>query len=629
MINKEEEQYATTGDKPTYISSSSSIEGKIKISSKNNDVNLLLECIRQNKKLTLHHRIHDRAVGVVPFSGYHYYNNVYFYDTLHIINFFAKEILVYPNEDYSKKFVPYDEYENDFKNRIKVGNGLITDVSRATVISGIKDIAWDDIRVIRIEESERIIKNKSDEEIDIKEGYYFRFFTRQDVFKNEFYGDNFDKLFQIFYKDKNGNPYILSGYIDYINIQEDMNDLGDSYIQIFLKDYNVREDKAALIKQACNLKKEDVKELEKTLLTNDCILQPFTQKLNKEEEGVVLSENINIQNLSGSTITASLDYNPNVGCCTSSIDYGSVTFGDYTFSPKEVGQALKSLVDDYKTKIKENKEDEIIHWEKAVCKEEFCISNNPCANITYVNPITMEPFSIGTIIEKGQAYYRLTGTSWKEFTEWNKENNKEDKSMFNKIFDKYKFGEVKTNNIAYTINGLAFKGADGTYAVYKDGTLTNVGDMIIDMPIFVMPTSLKSIEIGDVIVHYGVGTDAFVIVTAIDKDNITVVDPWSKERKNLIPEKSIFGFDFVAKVITPMGMFEKQANVDNPFGNMLPFMMMGDGDNKDMMMLMMMSQGNINNQMLPLMFMGKGDNDILKYMMLTQMNDTEAGTNKE
>lgn len=492
----------------------------------------------------LHYRNDSNTVCVVPFNGYHYYNDVFTYDTLHIIDFFAKEIIAYSNENYHKEF----SYE------------YTKDVHKVMILTDNKTIKWDDVSNVRKDECEEKIQNEFGEEVVSKKGYYFRFYTRQDVFKDEFYGDNSDKLFQIFYKDKNETPYILWGYIDYINIQEDINDLGDSYIQIFLKDYGISEDKAALIKQAYNLQKKDVEELKKTLLTNDCILQPLTQKLNKEEEGMMLSKNIGLQDLSGSTITASLAYNSNVGCCTSSIDYGSVTFGDYTFSSKEVGQALKSLVDDYKTKI---------------------------------------------------------------------ENNKEDKSMFNKIFDKYKFGEVKTNNIAYTINGLAFRGSDGTYAVYKDGTLTNVGDMIIDMPIFVMPTSLKNIEIGDVIVHYGAGSDVFVIVTAIDKDNITVVDPWSKERKNLIPEKSIFGFDFVAKVITPMGMFEKQANADNPFGNMLPFMMMGDEDNKDMMMLMMMSQRNINNQMLPLMFMGKGDNDMLKYMMLTQISGIAAGTDKE
>ena len=547
-------------------------KGTLLISDKMCSVDSLLQCIKDKKELELHIHDTEEAILIMPFSCYDSHMNIFFNYCEYFINFSAKKYNVCHVSAYEKHF-PYTktenqkneekkqailEYENDFKNRIKAGEGLITNVSKVAVNCCIKAITWDDISSIRIDECEEKIQNEYGEEVVRDKGYYFRFYTRQDVFKDEFYGDNSYKLFQIFYKDKDKNPYILWGYIDYINIKEDMNDLGDSYIQIFLKDYTVREDKAALIKQAYNLQKKDVEELEKTLLTNDCILQPLTQKSN-EEGGVMLSENINIQDLSGPIIATSLDYNPNV-CCMSSIDYGSVTFGDYTFSPKEVGQALKSLVDDYKTKIEENKED---------------------------------------------------------------------KSMFNKIFDKYKFGEIKTNNIAYTINGLAFKGSDGTYAVYKDGTLTNVGDMIIDMPIFVMPTSLKSIEIGDVIVHYGAGSDVFVIVTAIDKDNITVVDPWSKERKNLIPEKSIFGFDFVAKVITPMGMFEKQANADNPFGNMLPFMMMGDGDNKDMMMLMMMSQGNINNQMLPLMFMGKGDNDMLKYMMLTQMSGTAAGTDKE
>ena len=558
IINKVEENYSTTsiGDKSSYISCSSSIEGKIKISTKDNDVNLLLDCISQNKKLTLHYRDDDNTVCVIPFNGYHHHINVFTYETLHIIDFSAKEISVYPNEEYCKNFVPHDECENDFKNKIKAENGLITDVSKAEVNTGIKAITWNDISSIRIDECEEITRNEFGEEKVLDKGYYFRFFTRQDVFKDEFYGDNSYKLFQIFYKDKNGNPYILWGYIDYINIQEDMNDLGDSYIQIFLKDYSVREDKAALIKQACNLKKEDIKELEKTLLTNNYILQPCTQSTQATiSTGGFMDNSVCTAGFMNESICTAYDTNLH-------IQSQAVTIGDKIFKTPDLANALDKIV-----------------------------NNDKIASST---------------------------------------TNKEDKTMFNKIFNKYKLGKLDTKDIAYSMNGIAFRTSDGSYVVYnKDLTFTNIDNLVMDIPVFVMPVPLSEIKSGDVIVHYGVGSTAFVIVDSIKDTDIFISDPRTRERKNLIPEKSIFGFDFVAKVMTPNTMFA--ADQSNPFGNILPFMLMDEDANTDNLGLMMLlghSSGEASwaNQYLPLMLMDKGDNDMFKYMALMQMMNQNKET---
>lgn len=422
VINKVKENYSATatGDKSTYIFGSSSIEGKIKISTKDNDVNLLLDCIRQNKKLTLHYRDNDNAVCVVPFSGYNYYNNVFFYDTFHIINFFAKEILVYPDDDYRKKFVPYNEYEN----------------------------------------------------------------------------------------------------------------------------------------------KEDIEELEKTLLTNDYILQPLTQSTTATiSTGGFMDNSVCTAGFTESSICTAYDTNLHIDC-------PSVTFGEIKFNTKEVGAALKRLVDDYKTK-----------------------------ELTEKSEIT---------------------------------NNKEDKNMFNKIFNKYKFGKLDTKDIAYSMNGVAFRTSDGSYVVYnKDLTFTNVDNLVMDIPVFVMPVALSEIKPGDVIVHYGVGSTAFVIVNSINDTDIFISDPHTRERKNLIPEKSIFGFDFVAKVMTPNTMFA--ADQSNPFGNMLPFMLMGEDANTDNLSFMMLfgqccGEASWANQYLPLMFMDKGDNDMFKYMALMQMMNQNKET---
>lgn len=560
IIKKVEENYSTTitGDKSTCISSSSYIEGKVKISTKDNDVNLLLDCIKQNKKLTLHYRNDSNEVYVVSFNGYNYYNNVFTYDTLHIINFFAKEIITYSNENYHKNFGPYDkydEYENDFKNRIKAGEGLITNVSKAEVNTSIKAITWNDISSIRIDECEEITRNEFGEQIGIKKGYYFRFSTRQDVFKNEFHGDNSYKLFQIFYKDKNENPYILWGYIDYINIQEGIMGL-DSYIQVFLKDYSVTEDKREKIRQACNLKKEDVEELEKILLTNDYILQPCTQSTQATiSTGGFMDNSVCTSGFMNDSICIAYDTNLYV-------QSQDVIIGDKKFKTADLANALDKIV-----------------------------NSNKIASST---------------------------------------TNKEDKNMFNKIFNKYKFGKLDTKDIAYSMNGIAFRTSDGSYVVYnKDLTFTNVDNLIMDIPVFVMPVPLSEIKSGDVIVHYGVGSTAFVIVDSINDTDIFISDPRTRERKNLIPEKSIFGFDFVAKVMTPNTMFT--ADKSNPFGNMLPFMLMGEDANTDNLGLMMLfgqcnGEASWANQYLPLVLMDKGDNDMFKYMALMQMMNQNKET---
>ena len=549
IINKVEENYSTTsiGDKSSYISCSSSIEGKVKISTKDNDVNLLLDCIRQNKKLTLHYRDNDDVVWVVPLNGYYYYANIFTYETLHIIDFSAKEISVYPNEEYCKNFVPYDDDNDEYEN--------IEDVSRITIRTDSKTIKWDDISNVQKDVYKEKIQNEFGEEKAHKKGYYFRFRTRQDVFKDEFYGDNSNKLFQIFYKDKNKKPYMLQGHVDYLNIQEGIMGL-DSYIQVFLKDYSVIEDKREEIRQACNLRKEDIEQLEKTLLTNDCILQPLTQSTTATiTTGGFMDNSVCTSGFMHDSICTAYDTNLYV-------QSQEVTIGDKKFKTADLANALDKIV-----------------------------NNNKIASST---------------------------------------TNKEDKNMFNKMFSKYKFGKLDTKDIAYSMNGIAFRTSDGSYVVYnKDLTFTNVDNLVMDIPVFVMPVPLSKIKSGDVIVHYGAGSTVFVIVDSINDTDIFISDPHTRERKNLIPEKSIFGFDFVAKVMTPNTMFA--ADQSNPFGNMLPFMLMDEDANTDNLSFMMLfgqcsGETSWANQYLPFMLMNKGDNDMFKYMALMQMMNQNKET---
>ena len=201
-------------------------------------------------------------------------------------------------------------------------------------------------------------------------------------------------------------------------------------------------------------------------------------------------------------------------------------------------------------------------------------------------------------------------------------------NMFGNMFKNMKFGKLETNDIKYSIKGIAFKTTDGDYVCYNsDFTFTNVANMVMDIPIFAMPVSKDQIKVGDVIKH----NDAWVIVNDVASSEIKVAKPWTKEIVSVIPETSIFGFSFYTKIMNPFENFGTTATADNPFGNILPFMLMSGGDTKNsndtFMMMLALGGGKIdfNNPMMMYMLMGdKGNtNDMLMMMMLSGNNPFE------
>lgn len=203
----------------------------------------------------------------------------------------------------------------------------------------------------------------------------------------------------------------------------------------------------------------------------------------------------------------------------------------------------------------------------------------------------------------------------------------ENNSMFDNIFNKYSFGEIKDNRIAYTTEGLAFRDSAGDYIVYKDGAGINMNQFKMDLPLFKIPVSIKDIQSGDIIVHFAVGDNAYLLVEEVKDNGIVVIDPQDKTRKEIVPERNIFGFDFIPKVIAPITADAIKANEENPFGNLLPFLMMSDSNNNnDIMMFMMMQNGSfeLNPMMLMMMDKSNNNNDLMKYMMISQMMNPAA-----
>lgn len=198
-----------------------------------------------------------------------------------------------------------------------------------------------------------------------------------------------------------------------------------------------------------------------------------------------------------------------------------------------------------------------------------------------------------------------------------KENENMDTSkMFN--FD---FGPV-ASHIRMSPYGLAMKNADGKYVSYdrNSGNIVDVEIFNFDAQKFLykMPVAVNAVAVGDIVVHMRKA----MFVSAVNGNRISVVDIYNGEVKDIMPTTSPFGFNFITKVISLIDM--SGANAETPFGNMLPFLLMGDNKDNDnsMLMMAMAMSGGMNTNMMsnPLMLMammdGKADTGMLMYLAM-------------
>ena len=178
----------------------------------------------------------------------------------------------------------------------------------------------------------------------------------------------------------------------------------------------------------------------------------------------------------------------------------------------------------------------------------------------------------------------------------------------NKIFKNLEFGKINTDAIKFSLNGLAFKMSDGSYSTYdiEKKEATDVSAFVMDTDfIFAMPVALKDIKKGDIIKHLG----KFMIVEGIfaEDKTISVIDPLAAEEKVLIPIKNAFGFSYYTKIVNIFDGADFKPSEDMPFGNMLPFMLMGEGnmDNSMLFAMMMMNKDGAEMDFMknPLMMM--------------------------
>lgn len=200
------------------------------------------------------------------------------------------------------------------------------------------------------------------------------------------------------------------------------------------------------------------------------------------------------------------------------------------------------------------------------------------------------------------------------------EMEKENKTMKGFNFD---FGPCTNDNVRMSMYGLAIQNNAGVWVSYNKGQVIDVDVMNFDgrQYMFKMPVAIKDIKVGDVVVHNRVP----MFVTSVE-GGVHVVDIRAGEAKTIVPTTNMFGFNFITKIVSMFDAFGTAPTADQPFGNMLPFMLMGDNKEIDpMMMFMMMNGGNFdmsNPMMMYFMFKdGNKGSDMLPMLMMMNMQN--------
>ena len=255
-------------------------------------------------------------------------------------------------------------------------------------------------------------------------------------------------------------------------------------------------------------------------------------------------------------------------------------------------------------------------------------NNNNNYNSNYSATVPNKP-SFGNYKTNAPLFVYEPSESKIEINNINNEEGK--KNMFENMFKNVKMG--KAENVEMSIYGPAFFSADGTKLAFnkEDETWTDVTGMTLDFNIaYMFPVSKKEIGRNDFILHQ----NQWVRVVDFDEAGRPVVEKiFSKEVVTIMPTKNLFGFDFYTKLMA-LGFdgMNMGASEDNPFGSMLPLMMMsGNGDMKEMLPMMLMMSGylaGMDPMIAYFLMSGKDDNkDMLP--MLLMMNSTHKPNKNE
>lgn len=190
---------------------------------------------------------------------------------------------------------------------------------------------------------------------------------------------------------------------------------------------------------------------------------------------------------------------------------------------------------------------------------------------------------------------------------------KEEEKTMNIPTMKFDFGPADSNSVAMSPYGLAiqYNGSWYAYNAKEDQTIDVTGmTFSFKNMIYKMPVAVNQIAVGDLIYHQ---KRPMYVIAAPEGASIKVIDLAASEQKTVIPVANMFGFNYVTKIAPLFNLGTITPSTDNPFGNIMPMMMMSSlfednkSDNDVMQMMLMMSLMNGNNPFAA-MFAGGSSN---------------------
>lgn len=230
----------------------------------------------------------------------------------------------------------------------------------------------------------------------------------------------------------------------------------------------------------------------------------------------------------------------------------------------------------------------------------------------------------------GNTYYD-TGATTSTNIDWNKYTTnsttnttaikEEKKEMRIPGFD---FGPCDSN-VHMSMYGLAIKNQSGEWVSYDKAK-----EEIVNVDVFnfaegsklfwKMPVALSAVKTGDMLIHNK--RPCYVTGFAEDSGNPVVIDVWDMTRKEILLPTNMFGFNYATKVVSLMDGFVsvEAPTADNPFGNMLPLLMMQDDKMDDILPFFLMQSGKRENGFNPMlmyfMMKNKGGDNLLPFMFM-------------
>ena len=188
----------------------------------------------------------------------------------------------------------------------------------------------------------------------------------------------------------------------------------------------------------------------------------------------------------------------------------------------------------------------------------------------------------------------------------------------------FSFGPFNTKDIRLSLYGMAIKNKSGKWVSYDKTThrLMDVEVFNIDIDsakvFYKIPKAVNDVVAGDIILHNG---KPMFVEEVLNNNKFAVIDPYEGTAITILAPVSPFGFNFITKIVSLTDCMP-EASEDNPFGNLLPFML---GDNNSLMLAMMLNKGT--SDIDPMIFAAmSGNSNMLPLLFMNMLNKKEKAT---